>query len=140
MKINTSILIGLLFIIPSLISYFVVSTDLASFIAVIVGIFFVVTGLFETNNYRDKNIYFAIVTVIIAILLILTYSQFINALGNNIISALCLGVISLVLIWTAYDFTKEWRLFKRKVISFNNLGIAFIIFLMGLITVIQIMI
>jgi hypothetical protein len=140
MKINTSILIGLLFIIPSLISYFAVSTDLASFIAVFVGIFFVVTGLFETNNYRDKNIYFAIVTVIIAILLILTYSQFINALGNNLISALCLGVISLVLIWTAYDFTKEWRLFKRKVISFNNLGIAFIIFLMGLITVIQIMI
>lgn len=140
MKINTSILIGLLFIIPSLISYFAASTDLASFIAVFVGIFFVVTGLFETNNYRDKNTYFAIVTVIIAILLILTYSQFINALGNNLISALCLGVISLVLIWNAYDFTKEWRLFKRKVISFNNLGIASIIFLMGLITVIQIMI
>lgn len=140
MKINTSILIGLLFIIPSLISYFAVSTDLASFIAVFVGIFFFITGLFETNNYRDKNTYFAIVTVIIAISLILTYSQFLNTLGNNLISTLCLGVISLVLIWTAYDFTKEWRLFKRKVISFNNLGIAFIIFLMGLITVIQIMI
>jgi hypothetical protein len=140
MKINTSILIGLLFIIPSLISYFVVSTDLASFIAVIVGIFFVVTGLFETNNYRDKNIYFAIITVIIAILLILTYKQFSNTLLTNLISALCLGTISLVLIWTAYDFTKEWRLFKRKVISFNNLGIAFIIFLMGLITVIQVII
>ena len=139
MKLNTSILIGLLFIIPSLISYFIASTNLPSLIAVIVGIFFLVTGLFETNNFRDKNMYFGIITVIIAISLILTYKQFINLFhGNNLISAVCSAAISLILIWIAYDFTKEWRIFKRKVISFNKLGLVVIILLMGLITYVQI--
>ncbi|HML05132.1 MAG TPA: hypothetical protein VK426_05090 [Methanobacterium sp.] len=139
MKINTSILISLLFIIPGLISYFVASTSLPSLIAVIVGIFFLVTGLFETNNFRDKNMYLGIITVIIAISLIITYKQFTNLFhGNNLISALCSAAISLILIWIAYDFTKEWRIFKRKVISFNKLGLVVIILLMGLITYVQI--
>jgi hypothetical protein len=128
-----------LFIIPSLVSYFVASTNLASLIAVIVGIFFFITGLFETNNFRDKNMYFGIITIIVAISLILTYKQFIHVFqGNNLISAICSAAISLIIIWIAYDFTKEWRLFKRKVISFNMLGLAVILLLMGLISFIQI--
>jgi len=139
MKINTSILISLLFIIPGLISYFVASTGLPSLISVIVGIFFLITGLFETNRFHDKNMYLGFVTIIIAISLILTYKQFINLFhGNNIISALCSGAISFILIWFAYDFTKEWRLFKRKVISFNKLGLLVIILLIGLIAYVQI--
>ena len=141
MKINKSILIGLLFTIPSLISYFVASTGLASFIAIIVGIFFFVTGLFETNNYRDTNVYSGFVTVIIAVLLILAYVQFSKAfLGNNLIFAVFLVLVSSILIWIAYDFTKEWKLFKRKVMSFNYLGILSIILLMILITVILVII
>jgi hypothetical protein len=83
--------------------------------------------------------YFGIITIIVAISLILTYNQFIHVFqGNNLISAICSAAISLIIIWIAYDFTKEWRLFKRKVISFNMLGLAVILLLMGLISFIQI--
>ncbi|MGB9937234.1 MAG: hypothetical protein ACPK7O_05890 [Methanobacterium sp.] len=141
MKINTSILIGLLFIIPSMISYLVASTNLESLIAIIVGIFFFITGLFETNNYRDQNTYFGFVTVIIAILLILTYKLFLNAFeGMNLLPAVCLTIISVILAFLAYDFTKEWKLFKRKVMTFNRLGLAFLLLLMPLIAFIQIMV
>ncbi|WP_414469021.1 hypothetical protein [Methanobacterium sp. ACI-7] len=141
MKINTSILLGFLFIIPSIISYLVASTNLESIIAIIVGIFFVITGLFETNNYKDKNTYLGIIAAFVAILLIITYSQILNALqGMSPVPAICLALISVILIWMAYDFTKKWKLFKRKVMTFNRLGIAVIILLMGLIAFIQIMI
>ncbi len=139
MKINTSILVGLLFIIPSLIAYLISGTDLASLIAIIVGIFFFITGLFETNNYRNKNTYFTIIALIIAILLIITYNIILKAfIGNNLLPAVCLGAVILILIWLAYDFTTKWYIFKRKTMSFNSLGLVFLILIMGLITLIEV--
>jgi hypothetical protein len=114
MKIDTSILIGLMFIIPSSISYFAGSTGLASFIAISIGIFFFITGLFETNNYHNKTVYFAITGIILIISLILIYIQFSSILGSDLFSAIYSGLISLILIWTAYNFTKEWKLLKGK--------------------------
>lgn len=141
MKINTSILVGLLFIIPSLITYFILDTGLASSIAVIIGIFFFITGLFETNNYRNKNTYFTIVALIIAILLIINYNILLKVfIGTSIIPAIFLGAVTLILIWLAYDFTKKWYIFKRKTMSFNYLGLVFLISLWGLISYIQILI
>lgn len=138
MKINKSILIGFLFIIPSIISYFAASTGLASLIAISIGIFFLITGLFETNNFHNKSVYFAIVTIIIAISLILIYTLFSMTSGINLFSAIYLIAVPLILIILAYNFTKEWKLFRNKVISFNSLGLIVIMFLIVLITVIEV--
>lgn len=138
MKINTSLLISFFFIIPSIFSYFLGARGLASLIAISIGFFFIVTGLFETNNYRSKKAYFTVSSVFIVISLILIFILFSQLLGSNLFSSIYLAAISLILFWTSYDFTLKWQLFERQVISFNKLGLVFILLLLALIAFIEV--
>lgn len=139
MRINTSILTGLLFIIPSTFSYFIASTGLASLIAITVGLFFMITGLFQTNNYRNRNLYLVVASINIFIYLILIYVLF-TIIGLNLLAMVYFVAIALILFGTAYEFGNEWKIFDRNVISFNNLGLVVIVVLMIIIAAIQIII
>lgn len=123
MKLNTSLLLGILFILAYLDSYSL--TALYAGLAII----FIISGLFEVKNYHNKKAYLSLVAVITAITSILTYIQLSSPsyhgdkLFNSIFAILVLSGI----IWMSYDFTKKWKTFKKESKGFNYFLIAFII-------------
>lgn len=81
------------------------------------GIFLIITGLFEIKNYRNNKLYLTITGVIFAIFLILTYIQLSSPLyqGNRLFNYLAIILFSSVLIIGAYDFTHNYKLSKMQI-------------------------
>lgn len=109
MKLNTSILLGILWLIIPIIDFQYMSLILLGF-----GIVFITSGLFELKNYYNKKLYIAIITLITTITLILSYIQLSSPLyhGNRLISSICSAGIVLTIIGSAYKFTKKGKIIE----------------------------
>lgn len=124
MKLNTSILVGILWLIITL-----EDPHYISFIFIGFGMIFIISGLFELKNYHNNKIYTVIIAIITTITLILTYIQLssISYLGDRLFNSICSVGIALILIWCAYDFTKKGKIIEKEVKWVNYLLIAIII-------------
>ncbi|KAF5089350.1 hypothetical protein [Methanobacterium aggregans] len=129
MKISTSTVIGVLFIICSLLTYFANFSTLTGIISASVAIFFILSGFFEIKDYENRTIYLVVVAVIVASSIILAYTQISSIyVGNELIDSLCVGLILAILLWAAYDFIRTWKLFERKL---SYLRVLCIVLLLG---------
>lgn len=129
MRINKALIIGVLFIICSLITYFAEFSSLTSILSSAVGMFLILTGLFEMKDYENRTLYLLVVAVLVAITIVLTYTQISSVyIGNELIDYICVVLILAVLLWAAYAFTKTWKLFDGKL---SYLRVLVVVLLLG---------
>ena len=124
MKLNTSILMGILWLI-----IFIIDSHYMSFIFLGFGMVFIISGLFNLKNYQNNKLYLAIITVTTTITLILTYIQLLSPsyLGDRLINSIFSIIIALAIVWGAYDFTKKGKIIKNGSKWLNYILIAVII-------------
>lgn len=129
MRINKAIFIGVLFIICSLITYFAEFSSLTCILSASVGIFFILSGLFEIKDYENRTLYLLIVAVVVISTIVLSYTQIsLVYIGNELIDSICTVLILAVLLWAAYDFIRTWKLFDGKL---SYLRVLIIVLLVG---------
>lgn len=129
MRINKALIMGVLFIICSLITYSAEFSSLTSILSSAVGIFLILTGLFEMKDYENRTLYLLVVAVLVAITIVLTYTQISSVyIGNELIDYICVVLILAVLLWAAYAFTRTWKLFDGKL---SYLRVLVVVLLLG---------
>jgi len=129
MRINKALIMGVLFIICSLITYFAEFSSLTSILSSAVGIFLILTGLFEMKDYENRTLYLLVVAVLVAITIVLTYTQISSVyIGNELIDYICVVLILAVLLWAVYAFTRTWKLFDGKL---SYLRVLVVVLLLG---------
>ena len=129
MRINKALIIGVLFLICSLITYFAEFSILTAILSSAVGIFLILTGLFEIRDYENRTLYLLVVAVLVAITIVLIYTQISTIyIGNELIDSICTGLILAVLLWSAYAFTMTWKLFDGKL---SYLRVLIVVLLLG---------
>jgi hypothetical protein len=130
MKLNSSIIFGILWLVICLGNFYSINFFVVGF-----GMLFIVSGLFEVKNYHNNKLYLAIVGVILAISLILIYIQQSSSLhhGYGVIDSILIVLFPFLILLCAYEFIKKGTLVK-KVPGWVNYGlITSIILYVGII-------
>ena len=129
MRINKALFIGVLFIICSLITYFAGFSILTGILSSVLGIFFILSGLFEIKDYENRTLYLLVVAVLVLSTIVLTYTQISSVyIGNELIDSVCVVLILAVVLWAAYAFTRTWKLFDGKL---SYLKVLIVVLLLG---------
>lgn len=136
MRINKALFIGFLFIICSLITYFAEFSSLTGILSSAVAIFFILSGLFEIKDYENRTFYMVIVAAVVVSTIVLAYTQISSVyIGNELIDSICVGLILAVVLWVAYDFTRTWKLFDRKL---SYLRLLIVVLLIGVMIILEV--
>jgi hypothetical protein len=131
MRINKALFIGVLFIICSLITYFAGFSILTGILSSVLGIFFILSGLFEIKDYENRTLYLLVVAVLVLSTIVLTYTQISSVyIGNELIDSVCVVLILAVVLWAAYAFTRTWKLFDGKL---GYLRVLIVVLLLGVV-------
>lgn len=136
MRINKALFIGVLFIICSLITYFAGFSILTGILSSVLGIFFILSGLFEIKDYENRTLYLLVVAVLVLSTIVLTYTQISSIyIGNELIDSVCVVLILAVVLWAAYAFTRTWKLFDGKL---SYLRVLIVVLLLGVMVFLEV--
>ena len=136
MRINKALLIGVLFLICSLITYFAEFSSLTSILSAAAAMFFILSGLFEIKDYENRTLYLLVVAVLVLSTIVLTYTQISSVyIGNELIDYICAALILAVLLWAAYAFTRTWKLFDGKL---SYLRVLIVVLLLGVMVFLEV--
>jgi len=140
MKINTSMLMGFTLLIVGLFNCLNDSSiQVTTIVLINLGLFFMVSGLFEIKNYHNKKLYLVVIVAITGTFLVYNYIKLSTQSyqWNIPLDSMYASGMAVVTIWFAYEFTKKWELFKKNVKLLDYFLIAFILFYVGLTALIQ---